>query len=77
LSDTYPRTLNGHGCLYGQKLAEDFAQWKKTLQKDLEKHYEDRMDKIEAKLNRLMWAAFGAAVTLATSSVLLALNLLL
>lgn len=73
----YPRVIdNGSGCVFGQNLRTDFEHWRKDLRRNLEKHYEERMDRIEAKLNRFLWLALGAMASFSASAVLLALNLI-
>jgi len=63
MNDVYPRTLDGKGCLYGQSNREQIG----TLQ--------DTMKEMEKKLDRILWAMVGVLITLATTSLLLVVNL--
>jgi type IV secretory pathway component VirB8 len=68
-SETYPRVLNGHGCVYGQTLKSRFDELKDETEK--------KMEKIEDKLNKILWAMVGVLVSLTTASILAILNLVL
>ena len=61
MTDTYPRKLNGTGCLFGQRLDGDFLEFKKAQVK--------RMDNVEKKLDRLTWAAVLLSISLMTASL--------
>ena len=61
--DSYPRILNGDGCLYGQHLS--------MLIEGVQEDYEERMCKVETKLDRLTWAAVGVMISLMTTSLTL------
>ena len=61
MAESYPRKLNGTGCLYGQRLEGDFLEFKKAQQK--------RMDRLEQKLDRLTWAAVGVMISILTASL--------
>ena len=61
MAESYPRKLNGTGCLYGQRLEGDFLEVKKAQQK--------RMDRLEQKLDRLTWAAVVLSISLLTASL--------
>jgi hypothetical protein len=58
------RELDREGCEHGRLLAQRVGT--------LEKGFED----VNKKLDRLIWLAAGAAISLGTSAFLLALNLL-
>jgi len=70
-NDTYPRILNGSGCLFGQTLARRFDVWRKGLKEELKEDYKARMNKIEAKVDKILWTMVGVLVALATTSVTL------
>ena len=61
MTETYPRKLNGTGCLFGQRLDGDFLEFKKAQVK--------RMDNVEKKLDRLTWAAVLLSISLMTASL--------
>ena len=60
----YPRILDRQGCLYGQEVTRRL------------KKLEETVEGMEAKIDKLILAVTMAAVGLATSAVLLAVNLL-
>jgi len=70
-AESYPRVLNGEGCLFGRSLARRFDVWKESLKTELKEDYRARMDKIEGKLDRLPWAAVSVAIALMTTSLTL------
>mgnify|MGYP001078064856 CR=1 FL=1 len=61
--DSYPRILNGDGCLYGRHLQLQVNEVKED--------YEERMHQVEKKLDRLTWAAVGVMISLMTTSLTL------
>ena len=63
----YPRSLNGDGCVYGQNLRVDFLEFKTSTKR--------RMDKMEEKLDKILWALVAASIGLATTAVGLILNI--
>ena len=67
--ETYPRILNGHGCVFGQNLAARFDTWKCNLKEELKEDYKKRMDTLDKKLDRLTWAAVGVMISLMTASL--------
>jgi len=62
-NDRYPRVLDRAGCIFGQQAVQRVER------------LEERMEGLEAKIDRLTWALAGAAITFATGAVMLALNL--
>jgi hypothetical protein len=69
--------LNGQGCKFGARLEERFDNYKQDLKEELRSDYKDRMDNLEKKLDRIFIGIALSAVGLATSAVLLALNLII
>lgn len=63
--DSYPRILNGDGCLYGRHLMERVIEMEK------------RLDCFESKLNKILWALVAAAIGFGSSAVFLGMNLAL
>lgn len=61
--EEYPRILNGTGCLFGQHLHERVLEM------------EHRLECFESKLNKILWALVSFTVALASSALLLGLNL--
>lgn len=82
----YPRVLDRCGCLYGQARYETAVSSVKSAHRrvsdleesvtKLEKKLEANMDNLEEKIDKLMTVALAAAIGLATSAILLAINLL-
>ncbi len=60
---TYPRVLNGNGCIYGRGVKEDVDSVKLEV------------NGLSNKLDKILWALVAAAVSLSTASVLLWINL--
>lgn len=65
LGDLYPRILDGEGCIYGRNIQQRIREM------------ENRMERFENKLDKLLWALVGAAITFGTAAVMLGLNLTL
>ena len=63
MNDVYPRALNGKGCLYGQANREQIATLRGMVRE------------MEKKLDKILWALVGVLITLATTSLLLVVNL--
>lgn len=63
---TYPRILNGDGCLYGRHLAQELGE--------LKVGYKERMKCMEKKLDRLAWVGIGLIISLATASLTIWIN---
>ena len=66
--ESYPRILNGSGCVFGRNLGAELDDLKKT--------YKERMDKLDGKIDRIQWLLVGTMASLTASAVLLAVNLL-
>jgi len=64
-NDGYPRVLDRRGCLYGQGVERRIDE------------LEGMMKRMEDKLDKLIWVLTAATIGLATSTILLALNLLM
>jgi len=75
---SYPRVLNGQGCLFGRHLREDLAKCEALFTEQLAKCQEghkERIDDMEQKLDKILWALVLAAIGFGGSAVLLGVNL--
>ena len=75
MTETYPRKLNGTGCLYGQRLAGRFDTWKDNLKEELKEDYKARMDNLECKIDGIQKLLIGTLTSLVLALVMLSLNL--
>lgn len=62
-SEVYPRVLDREGCLFGQQAA-------RTVEA-----LDERMDRLEKKIDRMSWALVSAAIGFGTAALMLGVNL--
>ena len=61
----YPRVLNGDGCIYGQICSEKVIE------------AEERINEIEEKIDKLLWALMGMMISLVTAIITMWVNCLI
>jgi hypothetical protein len=62
-AEVYPRVLDREGCLYGQGVGGRVEA------------LDERMDRLEKKIDRLTWSLVSAAVGFGSAALMLGVNL--
>lgn len=65
--EEYPRSLNGHGCIYGRTIRSDLDELKIETRK--------KMGDMNKKLDKILWAMTGVLIALTTSSIMITISL--